>query len=153
MEPHRLVVWGRRWYLLGWDLDRGDWRTFRLDRCGRPGTPTGPRFAPREPPDDVATLVQRGVSAAGFRVRARILVHAPADVVGARIGPAVGVVTPVDAGSCHLDTGAGSVETVGMYLGMLDAEFEVVDPPELVEHVRLLAGRYARAVPAARPST
>ena len=33
VEPYRLVPLGRRWYLVGYDLDRGDWRTFRLDRC------------------------------------------------------------------------------------------------------------------------
>ena len=31
-EPYRMVATGRRWYLLAWDLDRDDWRTFRLDR-------------------------------------------------------------------------------------------------------------------------
>jgi predicted DNA-binding transcriptional regulator YafY len=49
-EPHRLVHTGRRWYLLGWDVDRQDWRTYRVDRLD-PRTPTGPRFAPRTPPD------------------------------------------------------------------------------------------------------
>jgi predicted DNA-binding transcriptional regulator YafY len=32
VEPHRLVYTGRRWYLLAWDTDRADWRTFRADR-------------------------------------------------------------------------------------------------------------------------
>jgi predicted DNA-binding transcriptional regulator YafY len=48
-EPHRLVFTGRRWYLLAWDDDRDDWRTFRADRI-RPRTPNGPRFTPRPPP-------------------------------------------------------------------------------------------------------
>nr|WP_246432345.1 WYL domain-containing protein [Xanthomonas theicola] len=30
VEPLRLVNYGRRWYLLGWDRDRADWRTFRV---------------------------------------------------------------------------------------------------------------------------
>src|SRR5919112_4358487 len=45
VEPYRLVSWGRRWYLFAWDLDRDDWRTFRVDRM-QPRIPTGPRFAP-----------------------------------------------------------------------------------------------------------
>ena len=53
VEPHRLVYTGHRWYLLAWDRDRTDWRTFRADRI-RPRLPTGPRFTPREPPEDVA---------------------------------------------------------------------------------------------------
>ncbi|MGC5166643.1 helix-turn-helix transcriptional regulator [Luteimicrobium sp. DT211] len=144
-EPHRLVVWGRRWYLLAWDLDRGDWRTFRLDRCGRPGSPAGPRFAPRELPDDPADLVRRGVSAAGARVRARVLVHAPADVVLARVSPAVGTVTARDDGSCVLDAGADSPAALARYLAWLDADFEVVEPDEVRAEVRALAARYARA--------
>ncbi len=42
VEPHRLVSLGRRWYLVGFDLDRDDWRTYRVDRIselGRNRTP------------------------------------------------------------------------------------------------------------------
>ncbi|MGI3783629.1 MAG: helix-turn-helix transcriptional regulator, partial [Janthinobacterium lividum] len=57
VEPFRLVPLGRRWYLVGYDLDRADWRTFRIDRIsGAEGT--GVPFAPRTPPfDDVAAFV------------------------------------------------------------------------------------------------
>ncbi|MEV7907757.1 helix-turn-helix transcriptional regulator, partial [Streptomyces anulatus] len=62
VEPYRLVNWGRRWYLLAWDVERGDWRTFRVDRI-RSRTPTGPRFTPRDlPDDDVAAYVSRRAS-------------------------------------------------------------------------------------------
>ncbi|MEE3922022.1 WYL domain-containing protein [Micromonospora sp. BRA006-A] len=57
VQPHHLVTWGGRWYLVAWDLDRDDWRTFRVDRIS-PRTPTGPRFTPRElPGGDVAAYV------------------------------------------------------------------------------------------------
>ncbi|GAA4706641.1 helix-turn-helix transcriptional regulator [Phytohabitans rumicis] len=145
VEPHRLVSWGRRWYLVAWDVDRQDWRTFRVDRID-PRTPTGPRFAPREGPEGgAAAHVARGVSAAAWRWRARVLVHAPAEVVTERINPAVGVVEAVDIGSCILDTGADSLNTLAVYLGMLDLDFEVTDPPELVAYLRTLGSRYGRA--------
>ena len=32
VEPHALAPSGRKWFLLCWDLDREDWRTFRVDR-------------------------------------------------------------------------------------------------------------------------
>ncbi len=102
-------------------------------------------------PDDLAASVARDVSAAGFRVRARVVVHAPAAAVAARINPAVGVVEPADEHTCVLATGADRLETVAVYLGMLDADFEVTEPPELVGHVRALAERYARAVAGATP--
>jgi predicted DNA-binding transcriptional regulator YafY len=150
VEPHRLVSWGRKWYLVAWDTERDAWRTFRVDRI-EPRTPTGPRFTPRELPEggDVAAYVARGVSSAGFRFQARVTVHAPADVVTARINPAVGVVEAIDEHTCVLATGADSVDTVAVYLGLLDADFEVSEPPELVMRLRVLADRYRRACSAA----
>jgi predicted DNA-binding transcriptional regulator YafY len=146
VEPHRLVTWGRKWFLVAWDTERRDWRTFRVDRM-RPHSPTGPRFAPRELPGagDVAAYVARGVSAAAFRFRARITVHAPSAVVAARINPAVGVVEAIDEHSCVLACGADTVDTVAVYLGLLDADFDVDGPPELIERLRVLADRYGRA--------
>ncbi|MFF5249801.1 helix-turn-helix transcriptional regulator [Streptosporangium sp. NPDC000095] len=147
VEPHRLVAWGRRWYLVAWDVDRQDWRTFRMDRV-EPRTPTGPRFPPRDPPEGgAAAYVARGVSAAAWRHRARVVVHAPADVVTERVNPAVGVVEAVDEHTCVLNTGADSLHVIAVYLGMLDLDFEVTEPPELVEHMRALAARYARSTP------
>jgi predicted DNA-binding transcriptional regulator YafY len=146
VEPYRLIAWGRRWYLLAWDVERGDWRTFRADRI-TPRIPTGPRFAPRPlPADDVTAYVSGRVSAAAWRYRARVVVHAPADEIASRITPAAGHVEARDAGSCVLDTGSDSLESFAVHLGMLGADFEVVDPPELVDHITLLAERYARAV-------
>ena len=49
-EPYQLVNWGRRWYLVAFDVGRADWRTFRRgpgDTVGRPG---GGRFTPRPLP-------------------------------------------------------------------------------------------------------
>jgi predicted DNA-binding transcriptional regulator YafY len=146
VEPYRLIAWGRRWYLLAWDVERGDWRTFRADRI-TPRIPTGPRFTPRPlPADDVTAYVSGRVSAAAWRFRARVVVHAPAEEIAARINAAVGHVEARDAGSCVLHTGADSLESLAVHLGMLGADFEVVDPPELVDHITLLAQRYARAV-------
>lgn len=146
-EPYHLVNWGRRWYLLAWDVDRADWRTFRVDRLV-PRLPLGQRFVPRPLPDeDVAAYVARGVASA-WRFRARIVVHAPAETVAERIGRWVGTVEAIDDGTCILEAGANSVETMAVYLGMLDADFSVTEPPELVEHVRRLATRYGASTAA-----
>src|SRR6266568_4227951 len=128
VEPDRLVNWGRRWYLVAWDVDKADWRTSRVDRI-TPRTPTGPRFTPRDPPyDDIATYVSRRVSAASWRHRARVLLHAPAQQVTERINTAVGLVEPVDEGRCVLVTGGNSLESLAVYLGMLGVDFEILDP-------------------------
>lgn len=146
-EPHRLVNWGRRWYLVAWDADRQDWRSFRVDRMAL-RAPHGPRFTPRDLPDgDAAAYVSRRVSAASWRYRARVIVHAPAATIAERITPAVGTVEAVDECTCVLETGADAVDTLAVYLGLLGADFDVGEPPELVAHFRELADRYRRATP------
>jgi predicted DNA-binding transcriptional regulator YafY len=146
VQPQRLVNWGRRWYLVAWDTARADWRTFRVDRI-EPRTPTGPRFTPRELPDaDLAGYVSGRVSSAAWRYRARVVVHAPAAEVLARITPAVGQVEAVDERTCVLHTGADSLDTLAVYLGLLGVDFEVREPPELVALLEELSARYGRAV-------
>ncbi len=144
VEPYRLVNWGRRWYLVAYDPERADWRTFRVDRITAPA-PTGARPPARELPGDLVDRVRHGVSSAAWRVRARVTVQAPADVVSARINPAVGTVEAVDAHTCVLHTGADRPETIAVWLGLLDVDFTVTDPPELAETLRTLGERYLRA--------
>jgi biotin operon repressor BirA-like protein len=148
VEPYRLVSWGRRWYLVAWDLDREGWRILRIDRVEPTTvTPTGQRFTPRELPEggDLAAYVSRRVSAAAWRYHARVRVHAPVEEIRRRIPAAAGVVEAVDEGTCLLRTGADTLETLAVYLGMLGADFKVDEPPELVAHLRDLADRYRRA--------
>ncbi|HEY3503513.1 MAG TPA: YafY family protein [Actinocatenispora sp.] len=146
-EPYRMVNWGRRWYLVAYDRDRADWRTFRVDRIV-PREPVGPRFAPREPPaDDLAEYVAHRVSTAPWPHQATVRVHTDAAALLARLPRSVGAVEAESAGTCLLRTGGERIGTLAAYLGMLDADFEVLDPPELVEAVRALAARYARATP------
>ena len=145
VEPYRLVNWGRHWYLVAWDTGREDWRTFRVDRLTlRSGR--GARFVPRPlPADDLADYVARRASAATWRYRARVTVFAPASEVSARVGPWAGTVTAVSDSSCELATGADSLETLAVYLGLIGAEFRVEEPAELASWLRELAGRYLRA--------
>jgi predicted DNA-binding transcriptional regulator YafY len=153
VEPYRLVSWGRRWYLVAWDLDREGWRILRIDRVEPTTvTPTGQRFTPRELPEggDLAAYVSRRVSAAAWRYHARVRVDAPAEEIRRKVPAAAGVVEAVDEGTCLLHTGADTLETLAVYLGMLGADFEVGEPPELVAHLRALADRYRRATPTKR---
>jgi predicted DNA-binding transcriptional regulator YafY len=141
-EPHRLVHSGRRWYLLAWDLDRGDWRTFRVDRM-RPRIPTGPRFAPRELPADLPAHVGRGITTRGYRYRARFTLQVPIEVAADRIAPTVGTLEAIDERSCTLHAGSNSLDELALYVGLFGFPFEVHEPPELVAHVRELAVRLA----------
>ncbi len=146
VEPHRIVSSGRRWYLLAHDVERGDWRTFRVDRM-RLRLPAGPRFVPRDLSDaQVRERASGALATATWAYRARVTVSAPADVVAARL-PWPATIEPIDASSCRLDVGSDSPELLAIHLGMLGADF-TIDPaesPELTKWLHVLAGRYARA--------
>lgn len=144
VEPHRLAHARGRWYLVGFDLDKNDWRTFRVDRM-TPKIPTGPRFTPREPPEDVATFVARGLGAATWRCHAKVLVKAPADELVKRLPPGVDVVEVTEQG-CVVAVGSDTPHMLAVYIGLMDADFQVTEPPELVAEFAKLAARYARAV-------
>jgi predicted DNA-binding transcriptional regulator YafY len=145
VEPHRLVHLGRRWYLLAFDLDRDEWRTFRVDRIQAPLSP-GARFTPRKlPDDDVAAYVSRAMSSARDRYQARVILHAPIESLARRVPPSYGSLEPIDEHSCMLHTGSDWLGGLAIYVAELGVEFTVVEPPEFAERVRELAGRFARA--------
>jgi predicted DNA-binding transcriptional regulator YafY len=145
VEPFRLVHTGRLWYLVGWDVSRRDWRTFRVDRIdGRP-VPVD-RFVPRPPPtDDIAAYVSRGTAIEAYPVRCRVTVHAPLAEVSQRVSPTAAVVEAVDADTCVVRTGARSPGDLAYHLVAMGLDFTVDDPPELVAHVRALGARLTRA--------
>lgn len=143
-EPLRLVQAGRRWYLLAWDRDRDDWRTFRADRI-EAVEQTRIRFEPRRPPEDIAAYVSRSISSGPYRYQARVTVHAPVGVVAEWVSPVAGYLEAVDAETCVLHTGADSLNALASHLGALGAEFVIHEPAELVESVRRLSDRLRRA--------
>ncbi|MFF0153323.1 helix-turn-helix transcriptional regulator [Micromonospora sp. NPDC005203] len=145
VEPYRLVYTGRRWYLLGWDTDRADWRTFRADRI-RPRVPTGPRFTPREPPGgDAVAHVLRGVGSTAWPHPARVRLHASADQVAQRIPSTAGLLEAIDERTCLLHTGGESLRNLAAFLSTIEVDFDVLDPPELRAVVRAVAARFGRA--------
>src|SRR5215470_968407 len=148
VEPYRLVNDRRRWYLVAWDVDRDAWRTFRADRI-EPRTPAGPRFTPRAlPPDrEIVAHVARGVGEATWRYRARVVVHAPVAHVRGRL-PIPVQVESLGEDRCAFEPGSDDPEMLALHLGMLGADFEIVDAPELVDALRRLTGRYRRAIDA-----
>ncbi|WP_308406704.1 YafY family protein [Streptomyces sp. AC555_RSS877] len=145
-EPHRLVCSERRWYLVAWDLDRDDWRTFRVDRI-TPRPPHGPRFVPRPPPaDDLAAYVSQGVSTRVYASHAVIRLLAPLAEAAERVSPSAGTLEASDENSCILRTGAASLDVMVLHVMMLGFEFEVLEPAELTEAVRTARDRLARSL-------
>jgi len=145
VEPYRLAHTGRRWYLVAFDLDRDDWRTFRVDRIEGDPQP-GARFTPRPgPAEDFQTYVADRLTSAPYKKRATILFHAPLEAMAERTAPTAGRLEPRDAESCIFHAGAATLDEIAVYVALKGVEFEILDPPELADHVRALAGRLARA--------
>jgi predicted DNA-binding transcriptional regulator YafY len=176
VEPHRLVALDRRWYLVGYDLDRQDWRSFRLDRvaatAGQPAAPataaspraavlaarsapiqpTGARFRPRQiPGGDAATFVRAGASAGPAGQEVIAIVEAPAAVVRERIGQWSAI---EEAGSsrCRVTmTPPENSDWAVIALGVVGADFQVISPPEVADRIRDWGARFTRATSPGAP--
>ena len=140
-EPVRMVATSRRWYLMAWDTDRGDWRTFRLDRM-REVTATTWRFRAREHPDPAA-YVQRSVTEGPYRYLARVRVHATPGQVRELVPPQVGRVEDDRDGWCVLVAGGDDLDWLALHIARLGFQAEVQEPPELREAAAHLAQRLA----------
>jgi predicted DNA-binding transcriptional regulator YafY len=143
-EPQRLVSWGPLWYLLAWDLDRDDWRVFRVDRMV-PHAPTGARFWPRViPEENVVEYVVRRVSKGAWKYRARVLVHAPAAKVAAKILIPVDIEV-VNESTCRVELGSDDPDRLALWMTQLDVDIEVLAGDELAVAFDRLATRFRRA--------
>nr|WP_314842160.1 transcriptional regulator [uncultured Microbacterium sp.] len=147
-EPHAVAAREGRWYLLAWDLDADDWRTFRLDRL-RPRIPTGPAFTARPlPADDVQTYLAARAKGSDAVDRwpciGEVRIELPAEEVAPWIG-ADGTVEPVDDRSCVVAVGSWSWVGILASLARFDAPFTIIGPPALAEAADMLAGRFAAA--------
>jgi predicted DNA-binding transcriptional regulator YafY len=150
VEPHSLVNLGRRWYLVAWDRRREDWRSFRIDRLSKPAS-TGVGFkARRLPAKDAAAYVAQSISGAPTRYDARVTLHASLEEITSRIPSHWGAFEPIDDRTCEYRTGDDDLEWLAMRIAMLGVDFEVHEPPELVERLKAIAGRLQRG---ARPES
>jgi WYL domain len=126
------------------DPTRNAWRTFRADRM-RLRSHAGQRFSRRRDPDgDLASYIERELGSAMWRYRARVRICASAEEVAVRVPPAV-VVEAVEGGECFANGGSDSPHELALWLGLIDAEFDVRRYPRLAVEVRALAGRHLRA--------
>lgn len=142
VEPVRLVYAGRRWYLVAFDLDRDDWRTFRLDRVTAPRS-TGVRARPPRGPDPVQ-LVQRGITIDSWAFRASVILEVSSATAEGFVAPTVGTIETIDETRCRLVIGADEVAWLAHYLLGLPFGFEVETPEELRLELAAIGVRLVR---------
>jgi predicted DNA-binding transcriptional regulator YafY len=135
VEPHRLVSLGRRWYMIAWDLDRGDWRSFRVDRMSSPAL-TGARFRPREiPGGDPVEWLRSRLATIPLKYDVSVRVDATAETVKSFVGQWA-TVEPLDERSCRFRMSVDDLSWPVMILGSLSVPFTIESPAELVTAVR-----------------
>jgi len=144
VEPIRLVMFGRRWYLVAYDLARHDWRTFRVDRVEAPRS-TGTQFRPRPmPTGDAAEYVRSSIQVATTRWEIVVEAETPGDEARRLVGQRA-VVADLGPDRCRLAIPAERFEWPTMLLASLDAEFRVVSPPEFRAHLATVGRHFSRS--------
>jgi predicted DNA-binding transcriptional regulator YafY len=144
VEPLRLAHTGRLWYLVAWDAQRKDWRTFRIDRVQGLGA-SGPQFTPRDFPGDIAAYVSRSIRQVPYRYRMRIRLKGSLTELAKRIPSWCGVLEVLDEESCTLDTGADSIEALAAQVVLTGADFAILEAPECIAELREIAVRFEQA--------
>jgi predicted DNA-binding transcriptional regulator YafY len=145
IEPVRLAHTGRRWYLVAWDMERDDWRTFRADRISRVSEP-GTHFTPRKLPRDVVTFVSQSIAYEPYSCRARLKLKGKQGELAKRIPSWIGVLEPHDAEHCVLSVGAPTPEALVAFMLMAGVDFQLLDAKELLPQLRGISQRLQRAL-------
>lgn len=141
VEPHQLVTAGRRWYLVAWDRDRGDWRTFRLDRIQAP-RPVGTRFPPRTVPGgDAAEFVARSIGRTARDHAATLVIHMPYAEIEGVLRWADHTLREDHAEHCVIGIRSEDIGRLAMTIAeiALTAPVSVIEPAELASAVERLA--------------
>jgi predicted DNA-binding transcriptional regulator YafY len=147
VEPHQLVSLHQKWYLLAFDRDRDDWRTFRMDRLEVPRATKFP-FKPRPiPGGNAAEYVSRSLRSRPMRYQVEAVLHAPASEIEGRFRPGEATIEPIDERRCLLRTQGDALEWIAFLLIWLNVEFELREPTELVDYLAALSDRLSGGIP------
>jgi predicted DNA-binding transcriptional regulator YafY len=152
VEPTAVVYSGHRWYLVAYDLDRDDWRTFRIDRI-RGRVRAGERGRRRVVPGgDPARFVRDRLRGAGREgesggdpIPGRIRLGVSAARARTRIPSRYAEVEPDGEEACIVTSRGAWSHGFLVWMATLDEPMEVLDPPELLEVARAVAARLAPA--------
>jgi predicted DNA-binding transcriptional regulator YafY len=142
IEPLGLVARRGRWYVPAQDRASDELRTFRADRIGRAAI--GKPAAPRDPDFDARAHVVRMLARLPYEWRIEVRLDAPVEEMSGQVSPTVAELSADGLGT-RLEMGADSLEWAAGFLARLGADFRVIRPDELKEHVGRLAARLERA--------
>ncbi len=147
VEPHALLVHGRRWYLLAFDPSRTGWRTFRVDRVASPVS-AGSRFEPRTiPGGDAAAYLTRTLAGVVYRHEARVRYMVARDELRGRAPGGWGELRDLHDGTCLYETSADDLDWLALRIALPNVDFELLEGSrELRERLAAMAGRIQAAL-------
>lgn len=139
LRPYGLVAHAGRWYVTGADSDRGEVRTFRLDRIERASAGNGEFEVPRD--FDPAAHVLDGLAKVPWRHEVSFRVRGSRDEVRKRLPPGTSTIDELPDGWIRVRLRAQRLEWVAPLIASLNLPFVLEQPPELRGHLRELADR------------
>lgn len=145
VEPHALVPAGPRWYLVAFDLDRDDWRTFRVDRTDEARALRRRSSRRTLPGGDPAAWVRDGLSAGRVTHAAVVRLHCDLERAREQVGHGHGSLHAEAPSTTRFEVDVHELSWLAMRLAMLDVEVEVVAPDDLRTEMARLAERLHRA--------
>jgi predicted DNA-binding transcriptional regulator YafY len=147
IEPAAVVYSGHRWYLVAFDLDRDDWRTFRLDRIKGRVRDAGRGHRRTVPGGDPAAYVQQQLGRRAWEdaVPGRVRLGLTAEAATRRIPARYATVEPDGSDACVVSTRGSWSQEFLVWMALMDAPIEVLEPPELVDAARSMVARLAAA--------
>lgn len=152
VQPVRLANYGRRWYLIAWDIDRADWRSFRVDRMDK-ARATGDSFAPRAVPADVATRLERGIAFEPFACRITLRLQGSVDELQAVLPVWCGVLEPETASHSLLRVGADSPESLLAQVLMIGQDVELIEGDAMAPELQRVLARMGTVFGSASPAS
>ena len=78
------------------------------------------------------------------RYEAVLVLRAPVEEIRKRFGAGWGRLEGIDARSCRWRTGDDDLDWLAVRALMLGVDFQVIEPPELAEHMAALGERLSR---------
>lgn len=144
-DPRSLVNTVRRWYLVAFDNDAGEWRTYRVDHVSEVQVMDFPARSHEFPGRNVEEWVTGQLAAGWQQVTATVRVHAPREAVSRWVAPAWGVVEEESPGVTIVRAGADTYESIARWLLLVQSDIDVIEPDELRAAFRRVARQADRA--------
>lgn len=142
VEPYRQIHLLLRWYLLGWDTDKEDWRVFRIDRVSELRAQSR-TFAPRALPAGTGVdYLRQGINR--NRQRVVVTIDAPMTEVADAFTHEDIDLTAAAGGGTRAVLMLDSWQWLLPRLAFLDADFCVEEPAEFREVLRRFGARLGR---------